>query len=274
MTDSTGSRTLGDILRTDARMPVDRSLPLVRAAAGALDAFHAREGLHGALESEAFVVDSDGGVTLRHPSEREVIAGSADVRPYLSPQRRAGEPPRPADDLYALGVVAYRLLLGRLPTSAVSGQRVVRDDVPPDVERVLLTQLATAPSRRFASGAELIQELEQAFAAGRAVAGDGDGLFAEGASRGPGLAVRPTTESGAWWHPVGAGRMRAAPITSLALSELPDGPGPAARSAGRRVTRRNDYPEIGLPGLWVVVIATILCSVYLLPLYFMLFRAS
>lgn len=254
-------------------MPVDRAMGLVRGAAGALDAFRAREGLHGALDSEAFVVDGDGRVTLCHPREREDGPGAADLRPYLSPQRRAGEPPRPADDLYALGVVAYRLLLGRLPSSAVGGQRVTRDGVPPEVERVLVTQLSTAPSRRFASGTEFVQELQQAFAAGGAPA-SGSRQAGDGGSARLGLAVRPTSETGAWWHPVGAWRVRAAPITSLALSELPDGARPTARSVGRRVSRRTDYPEITLPGVWVVVIVTVLCSVYLFPLYFMLIRAS
>ena len=39
---------------------------------------------------------------------------------YLSPEQARGEPAGPLSDLYALGVVAYQLLAGRLPYEAAS----------------------------------------------------------------------------------------------------------------------------------------------------------
>ena len=39
---------------------------------------------------------------------------------YLSPEQARGEPAGPASDLYALGVVSYQLLAGRLPYEAAS----------------------------------------------------------------------------------------------------------------------------------------------------------
>ena len=39
---------------------------------------------------------------------------------YLSPEQARGEPAGPASDLYALGVVSYQLMAGRLPYEAAS----------------------------------------------------------------------------------------------------------------------------------------------------------
>ena len=39
---------------------------------------------------------------------------------YLSPEQARGEPAGPASDIYALGVVSYQLMAGRLPYEAAS----------------------------------------------------------------------------------------------------------------------------------------------------------
>jgi serine/threonine protein kinase len=269
MVDAQGGRTFRALLSASTGLPLERGLDLVRGAADALDAFHARGTVHGAVSADALIERVDRRIVLRDPCDLEVISPPTDLAVYLSPQRLSGEPARPSDDLYALGVVAHQLLLGRLPSSAAGGRAFRPADVPPEVERVLLTQLATAPSRRFSSGAELVRELEQACAS-RKVASDDP---AADAILGAPMAGRRTDLT--WtWPPSRAGRVRAAPTTRLALAELPDGVRQPIESSGRRVTRRSDYPEVGLPGILVAAIVVLLCSVYLFPLYYMLFRSA
>ena len=85
-------------------------------------------------------------------------------RPTSSPEQTRGEPAGPRSDLYALGVVAYQLLVGRLPYEAASltdlaRQQDVRAPAPlheldPDIPRPLSLAveraLARDPEGRYA----------------------------------------------------------------------------------------------------------------------------
>ena len=93
---------------------------------------------------------------------------------YISPEQVRGEPVTPASDVYAFGVILYRLLAGRLPFEADAPMQLAalhRDVEPPrlstmgdDRSRALaavaMSALAKEPSRRFADGAALLRSLE------------------------------------------------------------------------------------------------------------------
>jgi serine/threonine-protein kinase len=84
---------------------------------------------------------------------------------YLSPDRVAGRPATPADDLYAAGVVGYEALTGRMPfphsEPAALLRAIVEHDLPPlatvrpDVDAVLTGVIDRAmsvdPAQRFAT---------------------------------------------------------------------------------------------------------------------------
>ena len=84
---------------------------------------------------------------------------------YLSPERVAGRPATPADDLYAAGVVGYEALTGRMPFPQAEPAALVRaiadGDLPPlaavrpDVDPVLTgvidRAMSSDPAQRFAS---------------------------------------------------------------------------------------------------------------------------
>jgi serine/threonine-protein kinase len=97
---------------------------------------------------------------------------------YCSPEQ-IGDDPRGVDartDVYSLGVIAYRLLLGRLPYEVEGGLRRMLDsiasaeprrprDVDPrfdrDLEAVLLRMLAKDRERRYASMDLLLADLDR-----------------------------------------------------------------------------------------------------------------
>ncbi len=264
------------MLQGPTPLPRERAIRLLREAAEALDSFHARTGVHGSIRPDALVEAADGQIRLLPPGELSVSLADPGTGRYLSPQRLAGELPRMPDDLFALGVVAFELLVGQpapdgnaspADDASTVTRRVAEAGLPSAVTRVLLTQVSTSPASRFASGAALVRELERALVVPTKSAGDDN---ADRARRG---AAHLQVSETAWNRRFGPhGRLRVAPDSNLALTELPDSAGPLARPSRRRVSRRTDYPDLALPGVLVLAIITVLCSVYLFPLYYMLVR--
>ncbi|MCI0668897.1 MAG: protein kinase [Myxococcaceae bacterium] len=98
---------------------------------------------------------------------------------YMAPEQATGEPVDGRIDLYAVGVIAYRLATGRLPFTATSMPSVLlmhRDVVPPEpvelepgtgraFSDVIMRALAKRADARFQSAQELRKALEDALAA-------------------------------------------------------------------------------------------------------------
>ena len=93
---------------------------------------------------------------------------------YLSPEQVRGDEATPATDVYALGVVLYQFLTGRLPYEGSSlAELAVRqqnekplppstynDDVPDTLGAAVLRALEGDPNRRYASADELSNGLQ------------------------------------------------------------------------------------------------------------------
>jgi serine/threonine-protein kinase len=94
---------------------------------------------------------------------------------YLSPEQVRGEEATPTTDVYALGVVLYQFLTGRLPYEGTTlAELAVRqqnerplppstynDEVPETLGGAVLRALEGDPSRRYASADELARGLQR-----------------------------------------------------------------------------------------------------------------
>jgi non-specific serine/threonine protein kinase len=98
---------------------------------------------------------------------------------YIAPEQVAGQPVDPQADQYSLGVILYQLVTGRAPFRAATSSalliqhltapppapRLLRPDLPSEVDAVLLRALAKDPAARFASAGELVEALLSALGA-------------------------------------------------------------------------------------------------------------
>lgn len=160
-----------------------------RQIAEALQYLHENGATHGDLRPRQILSAGDGSLKLTDfgLSEAFRAAGffSADVLHdavgYMAPELGAATgrevaSATPASDLYALGVILYRMLAGRAPFDGPSMASVAmrhRNDMPlppskfnplcpPDLEEIALRLLQKEPSERFASANDLLDALNGA----------------------------------------------------------------------------------------------------------------
>src|SRR5207248_9247192 len=104
-------------------------------------------------------------------TETGSIMGTAQ---YLSPEQAQGHAVSAASDLYAVGIVLYELLAGRVPFDGDSAVTIAlkqvseapvppsayNPTVPPELDAVVLRALEKDPDQRFSDADEFIAALE------------------------------------------------------------------------------------------------------------------
>lgn len=176
----TGEWLSGGSLETRLARALSRDdiLLVLRACGGALAFLHERGLLHGDLRPRQLLYDAGGTLKLTDVGVAEAFAASglalADVQPdaawYLAPERTQGAALAPGADIYALGVILYRMLAGRVPFDGPSPLSIAlrhRSDsalppshfnprCPPDLEALALQLLEKDPARRMDAPALLL----------------------------------------------------------------------------------------------------------------------
>jgi eukaryotic-like serine/threonine-protein kinase len=177
-----GGETLTDFLRR--RGPLDPAVAAGIAAqvARALDHAHERGVVHRDVKPGNILIDSSGtakladfgiATSLIHQERLTEVGQVLGTIAYLAPERVAGEAATPASDLYALGVVLYEMLTGRVPFDAdtpgamIAAQQDGRFEapsriahVPPALEAIVLQALSTDPTERGESAEAFARRLE------------------------------------------------------------------------------------------------------------------
>ena len=183
---STGERSATG---STAKAPLSPAalLPLLHDLGEALDHAHAAGVLHRDVKPSNVLLREDHAVLvdfgLARPPAAEVsslsLTGTDEfvgTLAYAAPEQLRGEPATVRSDVYALALVAFEALTGRLPfdgetalskatarlTSPPLSLAEVRPGLPPTLGAALARGLARAPSGRPASAGEFVRLLEEA----------------------------------------------------------------------------------------------------------------
>jgi serine/threonine-protein kinase len=157
-------------------------LGIVSRAADALAHAHAAGIVHRDIKPANILVNlaadivklTDFGCAHLTDSERSRSGMVIGTPSYMAPEQLAGAEVDARADLYALGVVLFEMLTGRLPFEAQSlgelmaqiahqdapSLHALRPDLPVALERAVARALAKSPVQRFPNGSAMARELQ------------------------------------------------------------------------------------------------------------------
>ncbi|MHB2169284.1 protein kinase domain-containing protein [Alsobacter sp. R-9] len=197
-----GRSLVGDV--EAAPLPPDRVVETGLRLARALQDLHRQRVLHLDLKPSNVMIRPDGSAVLldfglsRHDDLPDLLAEESDVPmgtgAYISPEQIVGDRGDRRSDIFALGVMLYELVTGKLPFGSPQGRggmlkRLWRDPVPPRrhapdcpewLQEVILRCLEIDPEKRYATPAQLafaLQHPEQVALTERARRTQQDGVL-------------------------------------------------------------------------------------------------
>jgi Protein kinase domain len=158
--------SLADRLQQQGRPPTPLALRWLEQSAEALDHAHAAGVVHRDIKPSNLLLDADENVAVadfgvsRSAGETTLTAHGEVVGTagYLAPEQLDERGATAASDRFALGVVAYQLLTGRMPAGEPTG-------VSPVVAAVFDRALAAEPDGRYPTAAAFVDEVRTALEA-------------------------------------------------------------------------------------------------------------
>ena len=174
--------SLADRLKRDGRIPVDDAARIMGEVASALAHAHKRGVIHRDIKPANVLIDAESGRCLvtdfgiARTAEASTLTATGmmlGTPAYLAPEQVTGEGLDHRVDIFALGVMAYEMLAGRVPfegptpTSAMMKRLAgppepitrLRPDVPPALAGAIAGCLAIDPADRFQSAADVVRAL-------------------------------------------------------------------------------------------------------------------
>jgi serine/threonine protein kinase len=157
------------------KMPFHKILLLMRQMAEGLGYLHLQGVVHGCLNPSRVLVSVAGDIAkITEPgmcpeTRPGAMAATATMQVatlarYLAPEMRRAAPydPDPRTDIYSLGVLFYEVLTGKVPEGRCRLPSQESDEVPPELDEVVLRCLRQDPAARYRTAKELADAIDQA----------------------------------------------------------------------------------------------------------------
>ena len=184
---------LRHVLTREKTLPLHRGIRIVAQLAMALDSAHARGFVHRDLKPDnVFLVRGPDGDTVKlldfgsvkftkgqDRGQKLTVMGTTIGSPfYMSPEQAQGAPDLDQrTDVWAVAVIVYEMFVGKVPFHAGNGAQIlfkilgdealpptmVKDDVAPELDEVLLKVLQKKPSARYPTVGAFADALGHAF---------------------------------------------------------------------------------------------------------------
>jgi serine/threonine protein kinase len=173
------SGSLSDLLKRK-RLPRARAVAILRGVGDALDYAHAKGIVHRDVKPQNVLLDEAGRVYLADFGIAKILESSGGLTAsgmitgtpqYMAPEQATGLKIGPPADVYALGIMAYEMLTGRVPFAADTPVAVLMkhvqeplplpgpDVVPEAMLRALLKAAAKKPDERWPSAGAFVDAL-------------------------------------------------------------------------------------------------------------------
>ncbi len=186
-------RPLSDALKERTPCPQREAAAIVGKLARALQSAHESGVVHRDLKPSNIMIRADGEPVVmdfglaRRQEETATLTHIGTVMgtpAYMSPEQVEGVPGRvgPATDVYALGVILYQMLTGRLPFTGSLGtilSKILTEDpaslrefctVDPELEAICLKAMARRIEDRYRTSGELAADLQRFLDGGKSAA--------------------------------------------------------------------------------------------------------
>jgi len=175
-------RDLKSMVKETGKLPPDDAAAILRQVCRGLAAAHNEGVIHRDLKPQNIIVEANGrasimdfGIARSMEQGGLTVSGAMVGTPdYMSPEQAMGEPADARSDIFALGLIFYEMLTGKLPYQADTAlgkimKRTKERPAPPDkvdesvprpMSDICLKCLEIDPKKRFQKVEEILQSLD------------------------------------------------------------------------------------------------------------------
>src|SRR5712691_6339144 len=177
-------RLLRQILNEQKKLPQDRAIRITLSLCNALGYIHSQGVVHRDMKPENIMVGLDDhvklidfGIAANAGSRRLTFAKLTEAMgtpDYISPEQVKGGRGDGRSDVYALGVMLYEMLTGRVPFTGpnpfvIMNDRLLNNPIPPreidpeispQLQEIIYRAIERDPKRRYATAREFASDLE------------------------------------------------------------------------------------------------------------------